>query len=184
MCSSLVTAKVLECARTVSASPAGEVQAWSLVVGGNPGGRDVVYPIPRVGLLEGRLAVSGRREKTQREELQCQVEDDTAEGLVVKTMKVLLVTSLGQCDGRLTAGLCTFHVIDRGKSEAMIASSRDHEHLEVLLDSACVMAKDRESWMCRFSESRWVIARDKECENAQRRVNVDNLVVRYCVGSW
>ena len=38
------------------------------------------------------------------------------------------------------------------------------------------MAEDRESWMCRFSKSRWVIARDKECENAQRCVNVDKFV--------
>ena len=75
----------------------------SLVVGGNPGSRAVVFPIPRVGLLEERPAVSGRREKTQREELQCQVEDDTAEGLVAKTVKILLVTSLGRCDDRLTA---------------------------------------------------------------------------------
>ena len=104
------------------------------------------------------------------------MEDDTAEGLVVKTTKVLLVTSLGRCDDRLTAGVCTFRVIDRGKSEAMVSSSRDHEHLEVLLDSACVMAGDRESWMCRFSKGRWVIARDQECENAQRCVNVGKLV--------
>ena len=47
----------------------------SLVVGGNPGSRAVVFPIPRVGLLEERPAVSGRREKTQREDLQSQVED-------------------------------------------------------------------------------------------------------------
>ena len=58
----------------------------SIVVDGNPGSRDVVYPIPRVGLLEERPAVSGRREKTQRGELQFQVEDDSAEGLVVKTI--------------------------------------------------------------------------------------------------
>ena len=82
----------------------------SLVVGGNPGSRAVVFPIPRVGLLEERPAVSGRREKTQREELQCQVEDDTAEGLVVKTVKILLVTSLGRCDDRSTAGLCMLRV--------------------------------------------------------------------------
>ena len=163
-----------EVCRTVH--PVERARLGSLVVGGNAGSRAVVFPIPRVGLLEERPAVSGRREKTQREELQCQVEDDTAEGLVVKTMKVLLVTSLGQCDGRLTAGLCTFRVTDRGKGVAMISSSRDHEHLEVILDGACVMAEDRESWMCRFSNSRWVIARDKECEDAQRCVNVDKLV--------
>ena len=53
--------------------------------------------------LEERPAVSGRRVKTQRGELQCEVEDDTAEGLVVKIMNVLLVIILDQCDGRLTA---------------------------------------------------------------------------------
>ena len=67
-------------------------------------------------------------------------------------------------------------MIDRGKSEAMISSSRDHEHLEVLLDSAWVMAEDREWWMCGFSKGQWLIARDKECENAQRSVNVDKLM--------
>ena len=30
--------------------------------------------------------------------------------------------------------------------------------------------------MCRFSKGRWVIARDKECANAQRCVNFDKLV--------
>ena len=78
------------------AGQAGKVQAWSLVVGSNPGSRAVVYLIPRVGLLENRPAVSGVREETQREELQCQVEDDTAEGPVAKTEKALLVTNLGQ----------------------------------------------------------------------------------------
>ena len=85
------------------ACPAGKVQAWSLVVDGNPGGRDMFYPIPRVGLLEERLAVSGRRERTQREEQQCQVEDDTAGGMVVKTVTKKIFTSLGQCDDCLTA---------------------------------------------------------------------------------
>ena len=92
----------------------------------------MVFPIPRVGLLEERQAVSGRREKTQREELQCQVEDDTAEGLVAKTVKILLVTSFGRCDDRLTAGVCTFRVIDRGKSEAhrRMEGSRAHVQME------------------------------------------------------
>ena len=58
----------------------------SRVVDGNPGSRDVVFSDSK------SWTVSGRRERTQREELQCQVENDTAEGLVVKTMKVLLVT--------------------------------------------------------------------------------------------
>ena len=106
-----------EACKTVSLSPAGKVQAWSIVVGGNLGGLDVVYPFQKLDCWK-RPAVSGRRVKTQREELQCQVGDDTAEGLVVKIMKVLLFTSLGQCDDRLTAGVCTFRVDDRGKNEA------------------------------------------------------------------
>ena len=92
----------------------------------------MVFPIPRVGLLEERPAVSGRREKTQREELQCQVKDDTAEGLVAKTVKILLFTSLGRCDDRFTVGVCTFRVMDRGKSEAhrRMEASRAHVQME------------------------------------------------------
>ena len=30
--------------------------------------------------------------------------------------------------------------------------------------------------MCGFSKGQWLIARDKECENAQQYVNVDKLV--------
>ena len=123
---------------------------------GGPGSRAVVGPIPRVGLLEERPAVSGRRERTQREELQCQVEDDTAEGMVVKTVTDRIFTSLGQCNDRLTARVCTFRVIDRGKSETMISSSRDHELLEVLLDRAYAMAENRESRTCGFSKDQWL----------------------------
>ena len=102
----------------------------------------------------------------------------------MKTMKVLLVTSLGRCGDRLTAGLCTFRVIDRGKSEAhrRMEASRAHvqmeRHLEFHLDCAYMgrATEDRESWMYGFSKGRWLIARDKECENAQRCVNVDELV--------
>ena len=77
------------------------------------------------------------------------MENDTDEGLVVKTMSVLLVSSWRKGNGRLTAGLCTFGVIDRGQSEAMISSSRDRGHLEFLLDCACMKraTEDRESLM-------------------------------------
>ena len=78
-----------------------------------------------------------------REELQCQVEEDTAEKRVTKTVKILLVTSLGRCDDRMTAGVCPFRVIGSGKSETTISSSLDREHLEVLLDSAYAMAENR-----------------------------------------
>ena len=141
-----------------------------------------VCPTPRVGLLEERPAVSGRREKTQRGELQCQEDEDTAEGLVVKTMKVLLVTSLGRCDDRLTAGVCAFRVIHRGKSKLRLPSARAHvqmeRHPEFHLDCAYMgrATEDRESWMCGFSKGQWLNARDKERENVQRCVNVDKLV--------
>ena len=105
----------LEACKTVSVCLVRRVQAWSLVVGGCLA---LVFLIPRVGLLEEGLAVSGSRVKTEREELQCQVEDDTAKGLVVRIMKVLFFTSLGQCEDRLTVRVCTFRVIDRGKNEA------------------------------------------------------------------
>ena len=67
--------------------PVERVRLRSLVVGGNPGSRAVVFRIPRVALLEERPAVPGRREKTQRGELQCQVEDDTSKRLFVNTAK-------------------------------------------------------------------------------------------------
>ena len=50
----------------------------------------------RLDLLEERPAVSGGREKAQREEMRCQVESDTAEGPVAKTMRVLLAPSFGK----------------------------------------------------------------------------------------
>ena len=53
-------------------------------------------------------------------------------GLFVKTVTNRVVTSLGQCDDRLTAGLCAFRVIDRGKSEAhrRMEDSRAHVQME------------------------------------------------------
>ena len=35
--------------------------------------------------------------------------------------------------------------------------------------------EDREPWMCGFSKGQWLIARDKEGENAQQCINVDNV---------
>ena len=109
--------EVPEACKTVSLSPAGKVQAWSIVDGGNLGGLDVVYPIPKVGLLEATGGLRKASEDATRR-VAMSSGDDTAEGLVVKIMKVLLFTSLGQCDDRLTAGVCTFRVDDRGKNEA------------------------------------------------------------------
>ena len=108
-------------------SPAERVQVGFLVVGGSSGSRDVIHPSPKVGLLGERPA---RREKTQREELQCRAGSDTAKGPVVKTMRVLSVLSLGEGKRSFDSGIA-FRVIDRGKSEARLPSSRDHGHREV-----------------------------------------------------
>ena len=118
--SGLYAHEVREACKTVS--PAERVQVGFLVVGVSSGSRDVIYPSPKVGLLGERPAVSGGREKTQREELQCRAGSDTAKGPVVKTVRVLLVLSLGE-------GKRSFD--DRGKSEASLPSSRDHGHPEV-----------------------------------------------------
>ena len=117
-----------------------------------------------------------------REELQCHVEEATVEKRVAKKVRILLVTSLGRCDDRLTAGLCPCRVIDRGKSGARLPSSCAHvqmeRHPEFHLDCAYMgrATEDRESWMCGFSKGQWLIVRDKERQNVQRCVNVDKLV--------
>ena len=106
-------------------------------------------------------------DQTQREELQCQVENDTAKGSVVKTVRVLLVTSLGEGDDHLTAGLCP-RVIGRGNSEAhrRMEASRGHEHLEFRLGCAGMerATEDRELPMLvdRFLNDRWLVARNKK----------------------
>ena len=126
-----------------------EMRLGYLFIGGNSGSRDVDYPIPRVGLLGERPAVSGGREKTQREELQCQVMSDTAEGAVVKTMRVLLVPSLRERDDHLTARLRPLCVIDKGMNEVhrRMEVSRGHGHQEFHLDCAYMerATEDRES---------------------------------------
>ena len=59
------------------------------------------------------------------------MESDTVAGPVVKTMRVLLFSSLGEVDDRLTTGLCPFRVSDRGKSEVRrrMEALRGREHL-------------------------------------------------------
>ena len=70
-------------------------------------------------------------------------------------------------------------MIDRVKSGARLPSSCAHvqmeRHPEFHLDCAHVgrASEDRE---CGFSKGQWLIARDKECDNAQRCANVDKLV--------
>ena len=69
---------------------------------------------------------------TRNEKLQCHVEHNTAGGLVVKTVRVMFVPSVGNGYGRSKAGLCAFRVTDRSR----ISSSRYHGHREFLLDCA------------------------------------------------
>ena len=118
------------------------------------------------------------------EELQCHVEEDTAEKWVTKTVKILLVISLGRCDDRMTAGVCAFRVIERGRLKRGF-----HPHVPMFrwkrtsgIPSGLCCAymgratEDRKSWMCGFSKGPWLIARDKERETVQRCVNVDKFV--------
>ena len=65
----------------------------------------------------------------QREKLQFQVEDDTAEVLVVKTV-TNKIFSLDRCDHHVTTGMCLFRVIDRGKIGARLQSLRAHVQME------------------------------------------------------
>ena len=119
------------------------------------------------------LSVLGGRRKAQREGLRCKVESDAVEGTVVETTKVLLAPILGKGNSRLTTGLCAFRVIDRGKSEVRLPSSRDQGHLEVLLDCACTerATGDRESstLVDRFLNDRWLAARSMKCEGKPYR---------------
>ena len=64
-------------------------------------------PIPKVGLLGERPAVSGE-EGRKRNEKNCKVESNTAEGPVMKTRRVLLAPNLENGSDHLTAGVCTF----------------------------------------------------------------------------
>ena len=77
-------------------SHAGRVQARSLVVGGKSGSRDVGSTIPKAGLLEDRLTVSGGPVRTQREELQCQVSNGTSRVTDVQILKGSMVGRTGQ----------------------------------------------------------------------------------------
>ena len=108
-----------------------------------------------------------------REELPCHVEEDTAEKRGTKTVKILLVTSLGRCDVRMTAGVCPYRVMETSRAHVQM-----ERHPEFHLDCAYMgrATDDRESWMCGFSNGQWLIARDKKRENVQRCVNEDKLV--------
>ena len=126
-----------------------EARVKPLSVGGGTGSgdqsRDVTYPTP--GPLGERPMVPGGRAWTQREdELQRQVEDDSAQGLVVRAKKAPSVPSMDEWDGHLAAGRaeyrvwCPFCVAAEGKSEAhrRMEASRDHGHPELHLDYAYI----------------------------------------------
>ena len=83
---------------------------------------------PRV--MSSNLNCRSFQSSEHREELPCHVEEDTAEKRVTKTVKILLVTSLGRCDVRMTAGVCPYRVIDRGKSKLRMETSRAHVQME------------------------------------------------------
>ena len=71
-------------------SPTREALLQPLVIGGSSGSHDVIYPIPGGGLLGERPVVPRGRERTKREEqLQRQVEGDTAQGPVAKARRRL-----------------------------------------------------------------------------------------------
>ena len=89
--------------------------------------------------------VPGGRERTQREdELQRQVEDDSAQGPVVRAKRPSSAPSVDEWDGHLAAGhaeyrgWCPFCVAGRGKSEThrRMEVSHDHGHPELRLDYA------------------------------------------------
>ena len=105
-------------------------------VGRSSGSRDVIHPIPGGGLLGDRPVDAGGRERTAREEqLQRQLESDTAQGQVVKAKRAPSA-SLVEWDGHLEVGhaeyrgRCPFCIACKGKSEAhrRTEAPRDHAH--------------------------------------------------------
>ena len=124
-----------------------EARLEAVSVGGGTGSgdqsRDVSYRTP--GPLGERPMVPGGRERTQREdELQRQVEDDSAQGPVVRAKRPSSAPSMDEWDGHLAAGhaeyrgWCPFCVAGKGKSEThrRMEASRDHGHPELRLDYA------------------------------------------------
>ena len=133
--------------------------------------------------------VPGGRERTEREEqLQRQIEDDAAQGPVVKAKKAPSAPSLDEWDGHLAAGhaeyrgWCPFCVAGKGKSEAhrRIEASRDHGHPELHLDYAFMgrETEDRASPILvgKFSKDRWLITHPVPCKGTQHRWIIGKLV--------
>ena len=114
-------------------------------VGGGTGSGDQSVTYPRSGPLGERPMVPGGRERTRREdELQRQVEDDSAQGPVVRAKRPSSAPSMDEWDGHLAAGhaeyrgWCPFCVIGKGKSEIYrrMEVSRNHGHPELRLNYA------------------------------------------------
>ena len=149
----------------------------------------MIYPIPGGGLLGKRPVVAGGRERTAREEqLQRQIESDTAQGPVVKAKRDPSAPSLEEWDGHLEAGhaeyrgWCPFPIACKGKSEAhrRMEASRDHGHLELHLDYACVngAAEDRASPILvgKFLRDWWLVTHLLLCKGTQHPWIVGKLV--------
>ena len=126
--------------------------------------------------MEERPEIPGRRERTQREEeLQRQVEGDSAQGPVVKAKKSASAPSSEEWDGHLAAGhaeypRCPFCVAGKGKSEAhrRMEASRGHGQPELHLDFAYVgrELQDRASpiLLGKFSKDRWLATHPVPCK--------------------
>ena len=148
-------------------------------VGGSSGSRDVIHPISGGGLLGERPVVAGGRERTAREEqLQRQIESDTAQGPVVKAKRAPSA-SLVERDGHLEGGpaeyrgWCPFCIACKGKSEAhrWMEAPRDHAHPELHLDYPYVggEAEDRASPILvgKVSRDGWLVTHLVPCKRTQ-----------------
>ena len=137
--------------------------------------RDVTYP------TLGPPMVPGGRERKQREdELQRQVEDDSAQGPVVRAKKAPSAPSMDEWDGHLAAGhaeyrgWCPFCVAGKGKSEThrRVEASRDHGHPELRLDYAFLVRwferskiERHQSWL--ESSRRRLLTHPVPCKDTQ-----------------
>ena len=149
----------------------------------------MIYPIPRGGLLGKRPVVAGAQERTAREEqLQRQIESDTAQGPVVKAKRAPSASSLEVWDGHLESGhaeyrgWCPFPNACKGKSEAhrRMEAPRDHAHPELHLDYAYVgeEAEDRASPILvgKLLRDWWLVTHLVLCKGTQHPWIVGKLV--------
>ena len=141
------------------------------------------------GPLGERPLVPAVRERRHREaEVQRQLEDDSAQGPVVRAKKAPSAPSMDEWEDHLAAGhaeygaWCPFCVACTGKSEAhrRMEASRDHGHPERHLDYAYMgrEAGDRASPILvgKFSKDRWLVTHPVPCKGTQHRSLVGELV--------